>query len=61
MDDYVEQMSSWSEKVGQRHGVRYAEGFRLYKCHPFPQTALLPELFGGTILKLPSRDREGAV
>ncbi len=44
IDDYILQMEKWSAAVGKRCGVRYAEGFRRYPGHPYPQTPLLEEL-----------------
>jgi N-acetylglucosamine malate deacetylase 1 len=44
IDDYIVQMEKWSAAVGRRCGVTYAEGFRRYPGHPYPQTPLLEEL-----------------
>jgi LmbE family N-acetylglucosaminyl deacetylase len=41
MDDYLEQMKRWTEARGKIAGVAYAEGFRQYKVHPYPQENLL--------------------
>ena len=44
IDDYILQMQKWSRAVGKRCGCEYAEGFRRYPGHPYPQTPLLEEL-----------------
>jgi N-acetylglucosamine malate deacetylase 1 len=44
MDDFLQEMERWSSVNGQRAGVKYAEGFRRYKGHPYPQTPLLETL-----------------
>jgi LmbE family N-acetylglucosaminyl deacetylase len=44
IDDYIIQMEKWSRFLGKRCGVTYAEGFRRYPGHPYPQTPLLEEL-----------------
>ncbi len=49
MDDYLLQMEAWTRKQGEACGVAYAEGFRLYKGHPYPQTPLLQELLAGLV------------
>lgn len=49
VDDYLEMMQSWTRENGARAGVEYAEGFRRYKGHPYPQTPLLEELLGATV------------
>ncbi len=44
MDDYLHTMEQWTRMRGQLLGVDFAEGFRRYHCHPYPQTALLEDL-----------------
>lgn len=44
MDDYLIQMESWSRARGSQCGATFAEGFRKYKGHPYPQSLLLEEL-----------------
>jgi N-acetylglucosamine malate deacetylase 1 len=44
IDDYLDQMKRWTEASGTRAGVEYAEGFRQYTVHPYPQSNLLAEL-----------------
>ena len=50
IDDYIVQMEKWSRAVGKRCGVEYAEGFRRYPGHPYPQTPLLQELLPTCLL-----------
>jgi LmbE family N-acetylglucosaminyl deacetylase len=49
MDDYLAVMEQWTRDVGRRAGLELAEGFRRYKGHPYPQTALLEELLGSRV------------
>jgi len=44
MDNYLDTMEQWTRLRGKLLGVEYAEGFRRYHCHPYPQTPLLEEL-----------------
>ena len=44
IDDYVLQMEQWTRARGQQCGVEFAEGFRRYPGHPYPQTPLLESL-----------------
>lgn len=46
MDDYLQTTEKWTREIGSRAGVEFAEGFRRYKGHPYPQTPLLEELVG---------------
>ncbi len=46
MDNYIETMQQWSAARGRLGGYAYGEGFRLYKCHPYPTAPLLQELLG---------------
>jgi LmbE family N-acetylglucosaminyl deacetylase len=43
IDEYMEAMMEWTRKVGRRAGVEFAEGFRHYRGHPYPQNPLLEE------------------
>jgi LmbE family N-acetylglucosaminyl deacetylase len=43
-------MRDFSAKRGADYGVAYAEGFRQYRNHPYPRTALLQELVGAALL-----------
>ncbi len=46
IDDYLATMEEWTREVGRRAGFTYAEGFRRYRGHPYPQTPLLEQLLG---------------
>jgi LmbE family N-acetylglucosaminyl deacetylase len=50
MDDYIETMERWTREMGRRAGVEFAEGFRRYKGHPYPQEELLGEMLRGYAL-----------
>lgn len=50
IEDYLEQMERWTRSRGTEAGVRYAEGFRRYPGHPYPQSPLLEELLGSTVI-----------
>jgi N-acetylglucosamine malate deacetylase 1 len=50
IDDYLETMRAWTRENGRRAGVEYAEGFRRYKGHPYPQSPLLEELLGAAVV-----------
>ena len=50
IDDYTGSMDAWTRKRGKSFGVGYAEGFRQYKCHPYPATPLLQDLAGRALL-----------
>lgn len=44
IDDYLDTMERWSRQRGLQVGVGFAEGFRRYPGHPYPQTPLLEGL-----------------
>lgn len=44
MDQYIISMKEWSAKRGEEVGVKYAEGFRQHKGHPFPADNILKKL-----------------
>jgi len=50
IDDYLETMKAWTRENGTRAGTEYAEGFRRYKGHPYPESPLLQELLGSTVV-----------
>jgi LmbE family N-acetylglucosaminyl deacetylase len=50
MDDYLETMKTWTRENGARAGVEWAEGFRRYKGHPYPQSPLLERLLGAAVV-----------
>jgi LmbE family N-acetylglucosaminyl deacetylase len=43
IDEYMEAMMEWTRGVGARAGFEFAEGFRRYRGHPYPQSPLLEE------------------
>ena len=51
IDNYLETMKVWTRENGRRAGLEYAEGFRRYKGHPYPETPLLEELLGVSIVR----------
>ena len=51
IDDYLVMMERWTRSLGARAGVDYAEGFRRYKGHPYPQSGLLEELLAGSVVQ----------
>ena len=51
MDDYLAQMEEWTRARGKACGAEFAEAFRRYPGHPYPQTGLLEELLGGYVVK----------
>jgi len=51
IDDYIESMKTWSRENGARAGIEYAEGFRRYKGHPYPQSPLLEELLRNSVIR----------
>lgn len=44
IDDYLDTMERWTREVGRRAGCEFAEGFRQYKGHPYPQSPALQGL-----------------
>jgi len=50
IDDYIETMEDWTRSRGRLAGIEYAEGFRRYPGHPYPQTPLLEELLGSRVI-----------
>jgi len=58
MDDYLLTMERWTREAGRRAGVEFAEGFRHYTAHPYPETPLLEDLLGRVIR--PDQKRTGA-
>ena len=51
IDDYIAQMEQWTSARGASCGVPFAEGFRRYPGHPYPQTPLLEELLDDHVPK----------
>lgn len=54
MDNYLETMETWTRGRGALAGLTYAEGFRHYKGHPYPESPLLEELLGAARIRRPS-------
>ena len=52
MDDYMQTMKSWTQARAALAGLRYGEGFRQYRGHPYPQSPLLQELLGEQVVQL---------
>ncbi len=50
IEDFLEQMELWTKARGADAGVTYAEGFRRYPGHPYPQSPLLEELVGSAVI-----------
>lgn len=50
IDDYIETMEEWTRTRGLSAGTDYAEGFRRYPGHPYPQTPLLEGLLGSNVI-----------
>lgn len=50
IDDYLETMETWTRGRAVVPGLEYAEGFRRYPGHPYPQTPLLEELLGDKVV-----------
>lgn len=45
-DDYLVAMEQWTVERGSLAGMSYGEGFRQYRGHPYPTSALLQEMLG---------------
>ena len=58
IEDYLETMERWTRERGQVAGVEFAEGFRRYPGHPYPQTPLLEELLGASVVSEAVGERE---
>jgi LmbE family N-acetylglucosaminyl deacetylase len=50
MDNYIDSMEQWTQARGQIASVKYGEGYRHYKCHPYPTTPLLEQLLGDRVV-----------
>lgn len=44
IDDYLEQMERWTRENGRCAGVEFAEAFRQYRGHAYPESPLLQDL-----------------
>lgn len=49
VDNYLEQMETWTRARGRLAGVEYGEGFRHYRGHAYPESPLLENLLPGSI------------
>lgn len=54
ISDQISSMETWTRHRGKTFGVAYAEGFRQYRHHPYPNTPLLQELVGEALLTAPA-------
>ena len=52
IEDFLETMETWTRARGAEAGVEYAEGFRRYPGHPYPQSPLLEELLGDFVVRM---------
>ena len=43
MDNYLETMDEWTRSRGALAGCTYGEGFRQYRCHPYPSAPVLQD------------------
>jgi len=50
--DFSASMVAWAERRGRDFGVRYAEGLRHYRHHPYPNDPALQQLLGDAVLEL---------
>ena len=48
--DHQASLEKWTRRQGRLFGVAFAEGFRQYRHHPYPQTPLLQDLLGEALL-----------
>ena len=48
-DDYLDQMEQWTRERGRPAGMEYGEGFRQYRGHPYPLSAMLEGLLGTAV------------
>jgi LmbE family N-acetylglucosaminyl deacetylase len=46
IDEYLDSMTEWSKRRGREVGVEYAEGFRQYLGHAYPEENVLLRLLG---------------
>ncbi len=50
IEEYLDMMEAWTRERGTEAGVTYAEGFRRYPAHPYPQSPLLEEMLGRAVI-----------
>jgi LmbE family N-acetylglucosaminyl deacetylase len=51
IDNYVGAMEAWTRFRARRFNASFAEGFRQYTSHPYPQSPLLQEMAGELLLR----------
>ena len=49
MDHYVKSMNDWAAQRGEEAGVKFAEGFRQHKGHPYPADCILRTELGDVV------------
>ncbi len=49
MDQYIVSMQEWGRKRGAEAGVKFAEGFRQHKGHPYPHDCILQQELGALV------------
>ena len=50
MDDYLDQMETWTRGCGKRADIALGEGFRQYKIHPYPNQLVLQQVLPGYVV-----------
>jgi len=51
IDEYLNALERWSAQRGAEVGVRYAEGFRQHRGHPYPADNILERLLGKLVIQ----------
>lgn len=54
IEDFTGTLDEWAARAGAHAGFAFGEGFRQYKCHPYPTTPLLEELLGEALIGRPA-------
>jgi len=52
VDNYLEQMETWTRARGRLAGIEYGEGFRHYRGHAYPDLPLLEKLLPDCIRRI---------
>ena len=50
MDEYTRAMQAWGSRRGMQVGVKFAEGFRQHRGHPYPDDCLLARELGALVI-----------
>jgi len=50
MDQYIKSMKDWGTLRGKEIGVKFAEGFRQHKGHPYPHDCILKKELGNLVV-----------